>query len=69
MNEDWVKVYGSQESLKINVAKARLSDHGIESVVMDKKDSAYVVIGMSELYVPRERASEAVKILEAELKE
>lgn len=69
MNEDWVKIYDSQESLKINVAKARLNDHGIESVVMDKKDSAYVVIGRSELYVPKDKAEEAVKILEAELKE
>lgn len=62
-------MFESQESLKVNVAKSLLSERGIESVILDKKDSAYVVIGRSELHVPKEKAEEAINILNEEMKD
>ncbi|MDX1684335.1 MAG: DUF2007 domain-containing protein [Saprospiraceae bacterium] len=64
MKQDWVKVFDSQESLKISIAKAKLDEHNIENVILNKKDSAYVVIGLSELYVPEDQARKAIQILE-----
>ena len=59
----WVKIMESEMGLEIEVASAALSDQDVPNVVIDKKDSAYVVIGRKELYVPREWVVKAKSIL------
>jgi hypothetical protein len=61
----WTKIMESEMGLEIEVASAALSDNDIPNVVIDKKDSAYVVIGRKELYVPREWVVKAKSILES----
>lgn len=63
MEKDWIKILESENSIEVNIVSAKLHDNGIENVVLDKKDSAYVVLGTSELYVPADLKEEALKIL------
>lgn len=64
MNEDWVKIMDSSEGLAINLASAKLDDEGVQNVILDKKDSAYVVIGRAELYVLKTDEEKARKIIQ-----
>ena len=61
---DWVKIMESEMGLKVEVSSAHLSDENIPNVILDKKDSAYVVLGRKELYVPNEWVERAREILE-----
>lgn len=58
-----VKLISSHKSFEIEVLKARLQEQGIESYIMNKQDSAYVVIGEVELYVNEADLEKARAIL------
>lgn len=58
----WVKVYTSSNDQDIYFLQTLLEDHEIESVILNKKDSAYL-IGELELHVPAENAFEAVQLI------
>jgi len=60
--EGWENVYISQFEHKIGIVKAVLKDHGIDSVVVNKKDSFYLV-GELELYVNHEDVLRAKNII------
>ena len=64
MTDDWIKIMDTTELLEINVASAKLNEAGIENVVLNKKDSSYLVIGRAELYVLKSEAEKAMKVLE-----
>ena len=63
MEGDWIKIMDSEDTLTVDLANARLQDAGISSVVLNKKDSAYVVIGRAELYVPKAEVERARELL------
>ena len=63
MEVNWIKVLQTEDLLKADLAKSILRTHEIESVVVDKQDSAYVVLGYAELHVPSEKVTQAVEIL------
>jgi hypothetical protein len=48
---EWIVVYHSTMQHKISIAKAVLEDNGIKAVDLNKKDSAYTMIGEIELFV------------------
>jgi len=63
MEDNWVKVYSSSKLYEIELIKGLLSENGIESVTMDKQDSAYL-FGVIELYVKVEHAFRAKQLIE-----
>ena len=52
------------EELEVRIAKVRLEEQGIESWILNKKDSAYIPIGYIELYVEERNQEKAREILE-----
>jgi len=62
MKESWEKIYSSHFEHKAEIAKAILEDAGIQSVVVSKKDSAYL-FGELELYVHPDNVIRAIQIL------
>ena len=64
MEKNWVKVYATTQSYKADITKAVLADHDIESVIMNKQDSAYISIGEVELYTTREDVVKAKHLIE-----
>ncbi|MCP4124271.1 MAG: DUF2007 domain-containing protein [Bacteroidetes bacterium] len=66
MNQsNWARVYTTQAPYKAEITKDVLEDEGIQSVVVDKQDTAYGgVFGEIELYVRREDVIKAKHIID-----
>jgi len=62
-DKDWVKIYATSKEYEIEMLRSMLLENEIESVVMNKKDSAYL-FGDFELYVLRENIMKAKTIIE-----
>ena len=60
---DWVKVFSSIDVIKSEIVKTMLIEQGIPAIMMNKQDSAYVVIGDIELMVPSDYADEAFLLI------
>jgi len=63
MEKGWTKVFGAGDEYLVSIAKDLLQDGGIESVVINHKDSSYVWLGEVELYVRDEDESQAKELL------
>lgn len=65
MKENWRRIYSNAYEHEVEIVKAVLEDAGIQSVVMNKKDRAYL-FGEIELYVQADDVLKAKKIIEKE---
>lgn len=65
MEKNWVKIYESNNEVKIEMARQLLEENNIESVVINKKDRAYG-FGEFELFCMRDYVIRA-KLLIKEL--
>jgi len=59
---DWVKAYSSSKTYLVQIAHDILEEEEIESVIINKIDSAYL-FGESELFVKKEDALTAMQII------
>ncbi|MCB0571245.1 MAG: DUF2007 domain-containing protein [Phaeodactylibacter sp.] len=66
MKEDWVMIYSSTELFKAKIVEDILKQHGIESHILEKGDSAIPSVGEVTLYTPAEKAEQAIEILKKE---
>jgi hypothetical protein len=62
-DEPWEALYSSQQPYRIEILRSLLENEGIISVVINKKDSAYVMMGEAELWVKRDDLLSAIQIL------
>jgi hypothetical protein len=51
MEKGWERIYTSDKIHLVEIVKAVLLENGIQSFMVDKKDSTYITIGEIELYV------------------
>ncbi len=65
MDEKWQKIYSSVYEHKVEIVKAVLKDINIDSVIVNKKDSAYL-FGDLELYVHADQVIRAKRIINDE---
>lgn len=61
--ENPVVFYTTNQRYQAEVLKAKLEENEISAYIMDKKDSAYVVIGEVELYVEAKNVEKAKELL------
>lgn len=66
MFENWEKVLITEASSKAEISRMVLENNGIQAVVMNKKDSSYL-LGVFEIYVPKDEAVTARQIIENEI--
>ena len=67
MEDNWVKIFSTDQPYQAEIARQVLEDNGIHAVVLNKKDSSYLVFGETELYVDQDnviRAKQLIKTLE-----
>ena len=64
MEKGWTKVFVTNEDYLVSMAGDILRDNGIESVVINHKDSSYVMWGEAEIFVRDENEMQAIGILE-----
>ena len=56
MEDNWHCIYFSNQLQRIEIARALLDEHNIKYVVLDKRDSSYIMVGDIEIFVPAEDA-------------
>lgn len=64
MEKGWIKIYSTGELYKAELIKNLLMQHDIEAILINKKDSSYVMIGEVEVYVKQEVSMKAINIIE-----
>lgn len=64
MEKGWVQVYATGQPHLAEIAKELLKENNIESVLVDKRDSAYITIGEIELFVKDINVMKAKFLLE-----
>ena len=62
--DDKVVLKSYENKYEANIDHRRLAENKIESWIIDKKDSAYVMIGDIELYVDAENFEKAKEIID-----
>ncbi len=62
MEQDWVKIYTSPDFFKSELVRQVLTDHEIETVLMDKQGFPYR-IGQVEVYIHQNDFQEALEII------
>jgi hypothetical protein len=65
MDKNWQIIYSSVYEHKVRIVKAVLKDMDIDSVIINKKDSAYL-FGELELYVHADNVIHAKRIINKE---
>ena len=60
---NWEMLYGTGQPYKAEILKGVLEENEIQSVIVNKQDSAYLVFGEIEVYVQRDDMVKAVQIL------
>ena len=61
--EKWVTLITSNKSYQLNIIEGRLSENGIQSVIINKIDSSYLNFGEAELNVKKSDFERAKEIL------
>ena len=56
MESGWQCIYFNNQMHKIEIVRAVLDDQDIKTVVVDKRDSSYFMVGDIEIYVSNEDA-------------
>ncbi len=62
--EDLTKVFASSDPVKAQLIQSLLHKNGLEASVLDKKDSAYVMLGEAAVFVASKDAATARKLIE-----
>jgi len=69
MENNWVKVYTTQDAVTAEIIKQGLMENDIAAVVMNKKDSSYQTFGTVDIMVSTadlEAADAYIKSIESE---
>jgi len=63
MDQEWTKLMTTTQLYEAKVIEARLKEADIESYIMNKQDSAYVMIGEIQIYVLEKDVAAATTLL------
>nr|MBS0037883.1 DUF2007 domain-containing protein [Saprospiraceae bacterium] len=62
--EDLTKVFASSDPIRADLVQSFLSKNGIKSNLLDRKDSAYVMLGEVAVFVHSKDAEKARELIE-----
>ena len=63
MEQDWIKVYSSQDRIQVELVHALLHENHISSNILDKEMSTIPTLGSVELLVPSQNYDAAMSLL------
>ena len=64
MEQDWIKILSTTEIYKAKVIEALLKEKDIDCHILNKQDSAYVMIGEIEIYVQQGDKEQVLEIIQ-----
>ncbi len=65
MEDNWVSVFSTNQPYLADIVKQVLLENNIVSVVINKKDSSYTILGEVDVYVDRDHVIKAKSIIES----
>lgn len=63
MEKDWSVVYKTTNQFEVDIIQGMLRENGIESVIIDQKDSAYMSFGAASLFVHNDNLAKAQELI------
>ena len=63
----WQKVFSDNYEYRVSIVKSVLADMGINSVIVNKKNSAFNNFGHFELHVEPENVIRSIKIIKDDI--
>ena len=64
MDNNWLKIFSTNNPIKIEIIKQMLENHHINSIIFNTQDSSYNMFGNIQIYVQQEFSKEALKLIE-----
>lgn len=65
MEKNWVSIFSTEKAYLADIARLVLDENNISSIVLNRKDSSYQMLGEIELYVNRDEALRAKNLLKS----
>lgn len=65
MENNWIKVYTTQDPVSAEIIKQSLIEEDVAAVIMNKKDSSYQTFGVIEVLVNKKDFDKAEAIIQA----
>lgn len=63
MEKNWIKIFSSANFYQAEIVKQVLTEHAIDTVLMNKQDSPYRTFGEIEIYIHQDNFSLAIEIM------
>lgn len=63
MEKDWIDIYTTESPFKAELIRGMLEQNGIQSVIINRKDSPYGIFGDISVYVHNTQAEAAATLL------
>jgi hypothetical protein len=63
MEKNWIKIFTSPDYYRSEIVKQVLTEHHIDTVLLNKQASSYHDFGDVEVYIHQENFSNAIEII------
>jgi hypothetical protein len=63
MEKNWIKIYTSINFYQAEIVKQVLTEHGIDTVMLNKQDSSHRNFGHIEVYIHQSNFSAAIELM------
>jgi hypothetical protein len=63
MEKNWIKIFTSINFYQAEIVKQVLTEHGIDTVLINKQDSSHRNFGHIEVYIHQDNFSRAIEIM------
>jgi len=63
MEKNWIRIFTSTNYFQSEIVKQVLTEHQIETVLINKQDSSHRTFGDIEVYIHQENFSNAIEIV------
>ena len=63
MEKNWIRIFTSADFYQSEIVKQVLTEHQIETVLINKQDSSHRSFGDIEVYIHQENFSNAIEIM------
>lgn len=61
--DNWVAVFETDQAYRAEMVKDILCDHNIEAIVLNQKDSSYIMLGSIRVMINQKDIEKATEIL------
>jgi hypothetical protein len=63
MEKNWIKIFTSSNFYRAEIIKQVLTEHDIDTVMLNKQDSSHRTFGNIEIYIHQDNFSQAIEIM------